>query len=135
MKCLLCNANFLIKVELKNHYIWFHYVNENVTHFNNLFKPDSPNKSCNICEMYFENSRSKKNYMFLFHHGQTRGSRGRNLPINVLRIGPITYYTIFIDQHKNFYDVFNEQIVDDFLDAVYSRYEPNMEKKRQGYAE
>ena len=78
MKRLLCNANFLSEVELKNYYIWLHSVNENDTNINDLFKPDSANKSCNICEMYFENSGRKKNHMFLFHHRQTEGSRGKN---------------------------------------------------------
>ena len=50
----------------------------------------------------------------------------------VLWRGPIAYYTISFDQHKNLYDFFNEQIVDDFSDVVYSRYEPKKEKNAGG---
>ena len=136
MKCLLCNINFLSEVELKNHYIWQHQINENDVYLNDLFKPDSIYRSCDICQTEFANSRAKKNHMFLFHYGQMGGNRGNGqLPVNILRRGPITYYTISYDQHKNFYDFFGERIVDDFLSSVYNRFNPDKEYKMQGYAE
>lgn len=50
-----------------------------------------------ICEMEFKNSRTKKKHMFLLHKGQTGGNRGRNLPINILRRGPKTDFSISFD--------------------------------------
>ena len=136
MKCLLCNVNFLSEDELKNHYIWYHLINENDIYLNDLFKPDSIYKGCDICQIEFENSRAKKNHMFLFHYGQMGGNRGNGqLPVNILRRGLITYYTISYDQHKNFYDFFNERIVDDFLSSVYNKFNPDKDYKIQGYAE
>ena len=74
--------------------------------------------------------------MFLFHHGQTGDNRGnRQLPINILRRGPIKYFTIGYDQHKNFYNFFEEQVVNDFLDSVYARFDPDDQYKIQGYVE
>ena len=74
--------------------------------------------------------------MFLFHYGQMDGNRENGqLPINSLRRGPITYYTISYDQHKNFYDFFNERIVDDFFSSVYNRFNAGKDYKIQGYAE
>ena len=78
----------------------------------------------------------KKEVMFLFHYGQMGGSRGAcQLPPNVLKRGPITYYTIIYEQHRNFYDFFSDQIVEDYLNSVYSRYNPDKENKIQDYAE
>ena len=56
--------------------------------------------------------------MFLFHYGE-RQMGGRRpelstLPLNVLKRGPITYYSINFEQHKNFYDFFNSSMVDVF---------------------
>ena len=56
----------------------------------------------------------KKN-MFLFHYGKhqqlggNRDPRNSTLPINVLKRGPTTYYSINFNQHKNFYDFFSSQ--------------------------
>ena len=36
------------------------------------------------------------------------------LPLNVLKRGRITYYSINFEQHKNFYDFFNSSMVDVF---------------------
>ena len=36
------------------------------------------------------------------------------LPQNVLKRGPLTYYSINFEQHKNFYDFFNSSMVDVF---------------------
>ena len=77
--------------------------------------------------------------MFLFHYGKHRqigGNRGTStLPINVLKRGPITYYSINFDQHQNFYDFFSSGVVDAFLESVYETYHPTKENKFQGYAE
>ena len=56
--------------------------------------------------------------MFLFHYGE-RQMGGRRpelstLPLNVLKRGRITYYSINFEQHKNFYDFFNSSMVDVF---------------------
>ena len=64
------------------------------------------------------------------------GNRGnQHLPVNILKRGPIKYFTISYNQHENFYNFFEEQIVDDFLNSVYERFEPNDQYKIQGYAE
>ena len=73
---------------------------------------------------------------FLLHYNQMGGNRrNQQLPKNVLRRGPITYFSINYNQHKSFYNFFQEQIVDDFLDVVYSRFVSDGEYNIQGYAE
>ena len=77
--------------------------------------------------------------MFLFHYGERQMGGRRpelsSLPLNVLKRGRITYYSINFEQHKNFYDFFNSSMVDVFLDSIYEIFRPNTEKKFQGYAE
>ena len=79
--------------------------------------------------------------MFLFHCGKhqqmggNRGDRTSALPINVLKRGPITYYSINFNQHKRFYDFFTSGIVDAFLESIDEIYRPTKENKFQGYAE
>ena len=48
---------------------------------------------------------------------------------------PITYFSINYNQHKSFFNFFQEKIVDDFLDAVYRRFFSDGEYKIQGYTE
>ena len=112
MKCLLCNLNFLTDETLKNHYIWQHLVNEDNCYFKDLFKPDINHRGCDICKIDFKNSRTRKNHMFLLHYNQM-GCNRRNpqLLINVLRKGPITYFSINYNQHKSFYNFFQEQLL------------------------
>ena len=81
---------------------------------------------------------AKKKHMFLYHYGQqVGGSRSGNndLLLNILRRGPITYCSISFDQHKNFYDSFSSNVVDEFLNLVYAACQPEKENKTQGYAE
>ena len=119
---------------LRSHYTWQHLVNENNSYFQDLFVPDTNLKRCDICLMDFKNSRIKKNHMFLLHYNQTGGSRmNQQLPVNVLRRGPVKYFSINYQQHKN--DFFQESVTDDFLQAVYNNFVSNNEYKIQGYAE
>ena len=109
MKCLLCNLSFSIEDTLRNHYILQHLVNKNDVYFKDLFAPDTNYRGCDICMIDFNNSRSRKNHMFLFHYNQMGGNRGnQQLPVNILKRGPIKYFTISYNQHKNFYNVSEE---------------------------
>ena len=74
--------------------------------------------------------------MFLFHHNQSGGSRmNQQLPLNILKRSPITYFRVNFNQHKDFYNFFEQSIVDDFIDVVYVHFIPSGEDKVQGYAE
>ena len=115
--------------------MWHHSVNENNYFFRELFSPDNVSKRCDECKLEFKNSRLKKNHNFLLHYNQVRRRRNQQLPINVLRRGPIFYYSINFDQHKNFHDFYNEKIVDDFLNSVYERFVSGKNFHIQGYVE
>ena len=55
----------------------------------------------------------------MFHrHQQTGGAINQQLPVNVLKRGPITYYSINFYQHGHFYDFYDEKTVDRFFNSV-----------------
>ena len=133
MKCLLCDLQLNRENVLKKHYVNYHSINENDVHFRELFKPDTIDRKCRICRVNFDNARMKKKHMFLYHYDTKqqiggRGPRVSDLPINIKKRGPITYYSINFDQHKNFYDFFTSDIVETFLGSVYQVFRPNKEK-------
>ena len=141
MKCLLCSLQFIREQILKKHYVDYHFINNEDIYFQDLFTPDTFDKTCRICNVIFKSPRNKKKHMFLFHYGKhkqmggNRTQRTSTLPINVLNRGPITHYSINFTQHKNYYDFFSSGIVDAFLESVYEIYQPSKENKIQGYAE
>ena len=78
----------------------------------------------------------KNTYFFLslWYKKQFGGSRRSTLPINILKRNSFTYFSINYTQHKNFYDFFASDIVDDFLQSVYEVYHPQ-ENKIQAFFE
>ena len=78
----------------------------------------------------------KNTYVFLslWYKKQFGGSRRSTLPINILKRNSFTYFLINYTQHKNFYDFFTSDIVDDFLQSVYEVYHPQ-ENKIQAFFE
>ena len=87
--------------------------------------------------MQFKNCRQKRNHNFLYRYRQTGGEINQQLPVNILRRGLLTYYSINYQQHKNFYDFFDEKIVETFFNSVrnVSVTDGGDEFKIQGYAE
>ena len=73
----------------------------------------------------------KDTYVFFplwYKKKQFGGSKRSTLPINILKRGSITYFSINFTQHKNFYDFFKSDVVDDFLQSVYESYHPQKNK-------
>ena len=136
MRCIIYDKYFNDDV-LKLHYQYYHFIKESNYFFRELFSPDNSSKRCDECKIEFKNSRLKKDHNFLVHHQQTGGSMNQQLPVNILRRGPIIYYSINFQQHKNFYDFYEEKIVDSYFDLVKERFALNetVEFKMQGYVE
>ena len=68
--------------------------------------------------MKIKNCRQKRSHNFLYHYRQTGGEINQQQPVNILRRGPITYYSINDQQHNYFYDSFEEKIVETFVNYV-----------------
>ena len=121
----------------KKHYVDYHQIKENDTYFKDLFLPDTIERKCNFCDIIFKTCRQKKNtfvFFSLWYKKRFGGSKSTALPINILKLGSITYFSINFTQHKNFHDFFTSDIVDDFLQSVYEVYLPQ-EKKIQAFFE
>lgn len=78
--------------------------------------------------------------MFLKHYRQqVAGSTNNNAnaPLNILKRGTITNYSLNFVQHKIFYNFYVSDIVMDFLNSVYQTFKPNRNTwyKFQGYFE
>ena len=137
MICLLCGLSCSSEKVIKKHYVNYHQIKENDTYFKDLFLPDTIEKKCIFCDIFFKTCRQKKIHMLLFHYGtkkQFGGSKSTTLPINILKRGSIIYFSINFTQHKVFYDFFTSDIVDDFLQSVYEVYDPQ-ENKIQAFFE
>ena len=136
MRCLICDKYFSDDV-LKLRYQYYHFIKETNYFFRELFSLDNSSKRCDECKIEFKNCRLKKNHNFLVHYQQTGGSINQQLPVNTLRRGPVIYYSINFQQHKDFYEFYDEKIVDSFFDSVKEPFFPNerVEFKMQGFVE
>ena len=120
MKCLLCSLHFIRESVLKKHYVDYHFIYDQDIFFIDLFTLDIIGKISRFCKETFKSSRSKKKHMLPFRYrkhqqmGGNRDPRTSALPINVLKRGPITCYSINFNQHKRFYDFFTSGILDAF---------------------
>ena len=129
MKFLICYYPRADAESLKNHYISYHQINSNKYFFKELLQLDNFNihsKRCDECQMQFRNHRLKKNHNFIFHREQqVGGSANQQLPLNILRRGVITYFSMNYYQHKTFYDFFDsEKIADSFLNTFQRSFVP-----------
>ena len=136
MRCLICNENFNVEV-LKYHYQYNHSVNGNNYFFKEPFLPDDNSKNCDECHIRFKNCQQRKTYNFLFHRSQQMGGIINQAHImNIHGRGPIVCYLISFRQHKNFYDFYDESIVDSFFYSVQRSFTQSaLEMKFQGYFE
>ena len=87
----------------------------------------------------FKPEDKRKTIIFYFiENQQTGGTINQQGPVNVLRRGPLIYYSINYDQYKNFYDFYDEgKIVDRFFNSVKDLFASGKSKKYkiQGYFE
>ena len=94
-------------------------------------------KNVTFVTLFSKHADKKKIHILFFHYStkkQFGGSKSTTLPINILKRGSITYFSINFTRNKNFYDFFASDIVDDFLQSVYEVYHPQ-ENKIQAFFE
>ena len=63
MNCLLCGLNCSTEKVIKKH-VNFHQIKEDDIFFKDLFLPDTLEKKCNFCDIFFKTCRQKKIHMF-----------------------------------------------------------------------
>ena len=106
--------------------------------FGELFSSDNNSKRWDECNITFKNFRQKKPHNFLLHRYQQTGGSLNQGPVNVLRHGQITYYSINFQQHNAFYDFYKESVFDKFFKSVkniFANAEKGKDYKIQSYFE
>ena len=136
MRCLICNENFNVEA-LKINCQCYHPINKINYFLRELFSPDCNSKRCHECQVQFKNNRQKKNHNFLINkYKPTGGAINQELPVNISKRWLITYHSINFYQHKDFYDFYDEKIVDRFFNSVKEAFVSEGKKlKMQGYLE
>ena len=74
----------------------------------------------------------------MFHRNQQIGGAINSGPVNIIRRGTITYFSINFSQHERFNNFHNENFVDNFLSSVKDVFVPatrGNEYKIQAYFE
>ena len=113
---------------MKKHYQYYHSVNENNYFFRELSLPNNKPKRCDECQIQFKNCRQKRNHIFFCFMEINRVAVP--LPVNILKRGPLIYYSINFYQLKKFYDFFDEKIVDSFFNPVKELFVPTANNKK-----
>ena len=108
MRCLICDKYFNDDI-IKIHYQYYYFIKESNYLFRQLFLPDNSSKRSDECRIEFKSCRLKKNDNFLVHYQQAGDSMNQQLPVNTSRRGPVIYYSINFQQHKGFYDFYDEK--------------------------
>ena len=125
MKCLLCQYNTNDKIQLKEHYIKYHNVDEDNLFFKKLI--DQKNnvihgRKCKDCNQFvFSN---KVNHDFLKHYEKGLSidfdfDSDLDKPLNRIKVGNIVKFEITFKEHSSDYNFYDPTtVVDQFLTQV-----------------
>ena len=123
MKCLLCRYNTNDKVQLKEHYVKYHNVDEDNSIFKKLI--DQKNnvihgRKCKDCNQFvFSN---KVNHDFLKHYNKGLSidfDRDLDKPLSKIKVGDIVKYEIPFKEHSSDYNFYDPTaVIDSFLAQV-----------------
>ena len=89
-------------------------------------------KHCVRCNAFLTTDQHNSVHNFFKHHDEGRDIPFEDKPIEILRFPRLTIYSNF-KKHKDFYDFFNSEIVDDdFLRNVKYKFKPGGKKWIKG---
>ena len=128
MKCLLCDYKSIEKIELKEHYLKYHNVDENNIFFKRVINQNKDviihRRKCSYCnEIVYLN---KANHDFLKHYGRGKpvdddddGKPDDGKPVDISNVGDVKKIEITFKKHSSDYDFFDSvAVVDSFLARV-----------------
>ena len=129
MKCLLCSSTFGNDEDLIEHYLSYHKIDPNNTFFQKLFQSS---KNCSIfrkclrCDGFLTMNDYKKKHDFLKHYNEGEDDLFEDKPIDIEKTANLLKFEITVNKHGEYYDFDNsEEVVDDFLKNVRSRFKPS----------
>ena len=118
-KCLCCAESFQDNVDLQNHYINYHGVDENdylkKKHFTR--NRNFCSRKCFCCDYFCMNRRYENNHNLLFHYQFSGRQSIEGKPIKIIKYDEnLQRFCINFNEHSDFYDFFDlRSVVSDYL--------------------
>ena len=129
MKCLLCSAVFDSKEDLINRYTSYQKIDPSNRFFQELFQSSknySVFRKCLRCNDLLATSDYKKKHDFLKHYDEGNTDLFEDKPVDVEKTANLLRFEITVNKYCKYYDFTNsEEVVDDFLKNVRSRFKPS----------
>ena len=129
MKYLLCSATFGSNEELVEHYISYHKIHPNNRLFQKLFQSNKNSSiwhKCLRCDHFLTTSNFKIKHDFIEHYNEGSADLFEEKPVDVLKTENLLKFEITVNKYGDYYNFQNSQeIVDDFLRNVSSRFKPS----------
>ena len=130
-KCLLCSASFNNDEKLIEHYIEYHKINQDNKFFQKIFQPSKKGsifRKCLRCGDFLSTESFKVKHDFLKHYNDGQKITLEEKPLEIIKTGNIMSYEISVSKYHDYYNFGDvEQVVDDFLRNVRSRFKPKDE--------
>ena len=126
MKCLLCSSTFDNDEDLVEHYLSYHKIDPNNTFFQ---KPFQSSKNCSIfrkclrCDGFLTMSDYKKKHDFLKHYNEREDDLFEDKPIDIEKTANLLKFEVTVNKYYDFDN--SEEVADDFLKYVRSRFKPS----------
>ena len=131
MKCLLCSASFNNDEKMIEHYIEYHKINQDNKFFQKFFQPSKKGfifRKCLRCGDFLSTESFKVKHDFLKCYNDGQKITLEEKPLEIIKTGNITSYEISVNKYHDYYNFGDaEQVVDDFLRNVRSRFKPKDE--------
>ena len=128
MNCILRPASSDNVEKLRQHCIVYHKIDKDNKFFQKLFSPTKKRsilRKCLRCDGFLSTEKFKVKHDFLKHYADGQNFPFEDKPIEVLKTGGIRSYEISVNKQRNYYNLENvEQVVDDFLKNIRSRFQP-----------
>ena len=129
MKCLLRSATFDNDEDLIEHYVSYHKIDLNKIFFQKRFQSS---KNCSIfraclrCNDFLTSCDYKKKHDFLKRYNEGENDLFEDKPIDIKKTANLLKFEITVNKHGEDYEIENsEEVVDDFLKIVHSRFKPS----------
>ena len=121
MKCLLCSSVFKNQMELLDHYISYHNVDENNWFFQKLFQTNKNKaflKNCIRCDQFLTAKKENLIHGFLRHYNKGKDIPFEKKPLDIIRYPSLLIYQIEYKKYSNSYSFFNSEKCVDFMPQV-----------------
>ena len=126
MNCLLYSVDLKNDEELIEHYIFYQKIDPNNRFFLKLFQSNkncSKFRKCLRCDDFLTTSDFRGTHDFSKHYTVGYNDLFEDKPFDIVKTGRLLRFEITVNKHGGYFNFENsEEIVDDFLKNVHSRF-------------